>query len=153
MIVRDKAELDVFQEIQTIDYFYNNAVTLKDKINANPQERMLAHTKEGIVKELLDEIIPLAFFAKKHCKQNEKIKWCYGNQQYDAKIYNDEEELLYKIEITFPHCGHQVHKKNENLVNQLKQSGVGMVDFSEEFDIFRLTQKFEEAEPFKFLGL
>ena len=144
MIVRDKSELKIFQQMQPISEFKKNADDLKQKIEADNSERILAHEKQGITKKLVEEIIPLAYFAEQYFTNKEQIQYCYGSQQYDAKLFDVDGDFLNYIEITEPHLGYIDSQRNKDLVSQCKSNGYGMVDCSDDFDISRLKTSFEE---------
>jgi hypothetical protein len=77
----------------------------KNKLRKNSTERHKSHQKLGLYKEFWDEIVPLSLYAQKTFPQHYKVQPVLGNQGYDANLFDGNNTLVGRIEITYPHDG------------------------------------------------
>ena len=80
-------------------------VRVIEDVRADQVERRCGLLKKGPYKKFLEELVPLSHFGVWAYPDDHKIRWIYGNQGYDALVYNKTGDEVDRIEITSPHDG------------------------------------------------
>jgi hypothetical protein len=84
---------------------YEFVHAVKSSVRSNDFERHRGITKQGWYKEFLDEIVPLSYFSVLMYPETWKIQPVLGNQGFDAKVLNNNGEVIDHIEVTSPQDG------------------------------------------------
>lgn len=87
--------------------------------------------RKGVVKQLIEEVMPVAIFAEHHFGHTDEvvIQCVIGNQKYDAQVFDNRsyEPKLSYIEATQAHDGENEISRMRKLVECGQVSAVGSV--------------------------
>ena len=106
---------------------------VRERVNSDANELRKARSREGLYKEFVDEVIPLSQFAYLLYAEDTLFLPVLGNQGYDVEVFDNDNNLIDKIEIAKPHDGRGMAEDNR-LVNNRGFGQINILDFGGQLD-------------------
>ena len=104
-----------------------------NRVGNDKAEWELGVQKKGCYKQFLDEIVPLSRFAEKMYPETYRIQPVLGNQGHDARVFDEMEREIDKIEIAIPKEGAENAEDARHLIDR----GYGVFRVGDPGDAFK----------------
>lgn len=99
-----------------------------ERIGSTPEGKRAIRFKEGLVKPLVEEVLPLGIFAVNHFDSESEVTITpvIGSQNYDAIVQGDEDRIIH-LEVTQAHEGEGEHLRMLELEEKGRVNATGAV--------------------------
>lgn len=108
---------------------------VRASVRANRSEFEAGMAKRGLYKQFIDEVEPLCSFAEIFYPKDYKVRPVFGNQGYDAVVFDELGSEFDKVEIAKPYHGAQAAEASRQVVER-GYSDAQVCDPSRVLDIF-----------------
>ena len=113
--------LDELQQPRTPKELLAFVESVRERAKTDETLRMAGHHRTGYLKECFDEIEPLARFAAAVYTDTHIVCPVFGNQGFDAEVFDAEGRLIERVEVANPIDG----QSRAKIGHELAESGVG----------------------------
>lgn len=115
-MILEKDNLEQLRRPSELHQFFEDT---KKIIAANKEDRCQANLITRPYKPFWEEILPLSVFCKFHYPADDVfVKPVIGNQGFDAEVYDEQENLITKIEIKWPRDGESEREEAQCIKKQ-----------------------------------